>query len=116
MSLRASSRFIGKLLGFAVGAAAAAAVNSAAAATPEAPTASSVSTLIQQAERTRLVAAERGTEWLKTSELIQDARQAAADGRLDQAAQLAQEALTLGELAIEQADREAEAWRNRVPR
>ena len=121
MSVRASgqgivSLFSAPLRRVLVCAIAAAISSVASASTPAQPTAESVKALIRQAENTRTLSAERGMEWLRTSDLIDEARAAAEAGDLGEAARLATEAMTLGELAIEQADREARAWKERVPR
>lgn len=75
-----------------------------------------VTALIRQAEAARRTAAGLGAEWLETGEIIEQARRAADQGNWGQAATLAEQALSQGELAVAQAEREAEAWRARVVR
>ena len=76
----------------------------------------SVTALVQQAEAARQKAAEMGAEWLETEEIIERARREAEQGNWQQAAALAEQALSQGELAVAQAEHEAEAWRARVVR
>jgi hypothetical protein len=80
------------------------------------PPAEEVADLIGRAESARQEAAARSAEWLGTRALIEQAREAAAEGALQTAGALASEALQQSELALLQAEREAEAWRERVPR
>jgi hypothetical protein len=75
-----------------------------------------VSELISQAEAERRRAAEGRAEWLQTSRLIDEARQQADQGNWTAAADLAGKALRQSRLALEQAAREQEAWRDRVVR
>ena len=75
-----------------------------------------VSEVIREAEAARRRAAEAGTEWLETENLIQRARREADQGNWPQAAALAEQALQQGELAVAQAERESETWRSRVVR
>ena len=84
------------------------------AATPVDPGA--VAALIRQAEAARQMAAGLGAEWLETEGVIEQARREADQGNWGQAATLAEQALRQGELAVAQAEREAEAWRARVVR
>lgn len=72
--------------------------------------------LIEQAETARQEAAARGAEWLDTRRLIEEARQEADQGNWQRAATLAEQALQQGTLASAQAERESEAWRERVVR
>jgi hypothetical protein len=81
-----------------------------------AATAESANSAIHQAETARRAAAEAGAEWLETGKMIDKARQAADDGDFEQAAALAEKARQQGELAVAQAQREAEAWQQRVIR
>ena len=71
---------------------------------------------IEQAEAARREAAERGAEWLTTQSLIEQARREVELGDWQRAADLAEQALQQGKLAIEQAERESRAWRDRVVR
>lgn len=75
-----------------------------------------VEALIEQAEAARRAAAERNAEWLATRGLIKQARRAADEGNWPLAADLAGQALQQGNLAVEQAERESEAWHDRVVR
>lgn len=68
------------------------------------------------AERLREDAAEVGYEWLETAQLLEQAREAAADGNLDDASTLVEQARFQAVTAIKQAEREADAWRDRVVR
>ena len=89
----------------------------AAAQSADAPlTASSVESLIEHAVQTRVQAADMGAEWLETRTLVERAREQLEQGNLEQAASLADRARKQGELAIEQATREANAWKQRVIR
>jgi hypothetical protein len=80
------------------------------------PDAAAVAALIERAEAARRRAAELGAEWLDTGAMIRQAREEAARGKLDQAAELAEVAQRQGELAAAQAEREAVAWQRRVVR
>jgi hypothetical protein len=80
------------------------------------PAPQEVEALIAQADSVRLAAAEAGAEWLKTESLIEEARQLAAEGDWQAASARALKALRQGQLALEQAEREAGAWRERVIR
>ena len=75
-----------------------------------------VSERIQEAEAAKRHAAEMDAEWLDTGSLIEQARREGNQGNWGQAAALAEQALRQAELAIAQAEREAEAWRARVVR
>lgn len=82
---------------------------------PTAPAnAETVANEIALAEASRQRAAEAGSEWLKTGSLIEQARQAADIEDWQQALLLARKAKQQGELAVEQAARESDAWRERV--
>jgi hypothetical protein len=72
--------------------------------------------MIEQAEAARSRAADLRAEWLETRDLIEQARHDAELGELEQAARLAMRARRQSELAVEQALREAEAWKRRVVR
>lgn len=75
-----------------------------------------VATELALAETARQRAAEARAEWLRTSSLIEEAREAAQNEQWQQAWELAREARLQGELAVEQAERESVAWRERVVR
>jgi len=86
-------------------------------ATPAKPvSAEAVGGLIRQAEAARSRAAELRIEWLKTGDLIDEAKKLAEAGDLQQAAERAELALQQGELAVTQAERESTAWQRRVVR
>ena len=68
----------------------------------------------QAAQEARQNAAAAGFEWRDTEEMLEDAKQAAADGDFDTAVTLANDAKIQGELGVQQAAREAEAWKSRV--
>ena len=72
--------------------------------------------LIDRAEAAQREAGERNAEWLATRGLIKQARREADEGNWQLAADLAGQALQQGNLAVEQAERESEAWRDRVVR
>jgi hypothetical protein len=71
---------------------------------------------IDRAEAARQRAAGAGTEWLQTESLILDARKALENGDWQDAIQLAKKAERQGLLAVQQAERESAAWRDRVVR
>jgi len=71
---------------------------------------------LAEAERLRVQATEAGYEWLETAILIQQARDAAAKGNLDDATALVEKARFQAQAAIKQAAHEAKAWRARVIR
>lgn len=60
------------------------------------------------------IAVERGHAWMTSDQLIKDAEKAAADGDEERAISLADEARIHAELAVIQADKEAEVWRDKV--
>ena len=60
------------------------------------------------------VATERGHAWTTSDQLIDEADKAAQDGNESLAILLADEARIHAELAVEQADREATAWRDNL--
>ncbi len=68
-----------------------------------------------EAERLRQQAAEQGYEWLDTSGLLEEAQEQASRGETDKALELVEAARFQAAAALEQAHREAEAWRHRVP-
>jgi hypothetical protein len=79
-------------------------------------TAEAAADAISRAEAARRLAAEHRAEWLETAGLIEQARESAALGDYEKAMALAEEARQQGELAVAQAEREAEAWQRRVVR
>lgn len=70
----------------------------------------------QEAEALRAEAAEAGAEWLRTGTLLDEARDAAAEGDYDTALELVEKARFEAETALQQAEREAETWQHRVLR
>ena len=71
---------------------------------------------LEEAERTRVMAAEAGAEWLRTGELIKQAETEAARGDMERADSLLELAQFQAETAIKQAQHEAGAWSGRVVR
>lgn len=67
-----------------------------------------------EAEALRAEAARAGAEWLKTGDLLDEARAAAADGDTETALMLVEEARFQAEAALQQAAYEAGAWQDRV--
>ena len=80
------------------------------------PAADQVMSLIEQAESARQRASQAGTEWLRTGQLIDEARQLAEAGNWQRADEIARAALRQSELALEQSARESSAWQDRVLR
>lgn len=78
--------------------------------------AESVAKSIGRAEAVRYQAAELRVEWLETGSLIEQARKEAGLGHYEKAMALADKARQQGELAVEQYERESEAWQQRVVR
>lgn len=68
------------------------------------------------ADRTRQEAAQKGFEWIGTADLLDEARTRAEAGETDAALALVDEARLQAEAALQQAERESEAWRGRVVR
>jgi hypothetical protein len=66
------------------------------------------------AEQALAEAEARRNVWTPTEKLMAQSRQAFAQGRVDDAIELATEARLLAELAVEQAETEQDAWRSRV--
>ena len=62
----------------------------------------------------RKQAATMGAEWLETETLLQRALEQAAEGHKETATQLLMKAHLQAVRALEQADREAQAWKHRV--
>lgn len=69
-----------------------------------------------EAERLRVQAAEQGYEWIGTKKLLDQAAAAADEGDTDTALELAEQARFQAEAALQQAERENDAWRRRVVR
>lgn len=67
-----------------------------------------------EAEQLRIEAADRGYEWIGTAGLLEEARSAADAGDNEAALELVAEARFQAEAALQQAEREREAWRRRV--
>lgn len=80
------------------------------------PSAEQVMSLIEQAEMVRQRASGAGAEWLRTGQLIDEARGQAEAGDWQRAEATARLALRQSELALEQAVRESSAWKDRVLR
>jgi hypothetical protein len=75
---------------------------------------SPVEEAILAAEQALAEAEARRNVWSRSDFLLQSAKSANAEGRAEEALELATEARLQAELAIEQADSEQEAWRTRV--
>jgi hypothetical protein len=69
-----------------------------------------------EADALRKQAAAAGFEWLKTGELLEDARDAFAAGQPEMARERLRLAREQAGRALEQAKRESEAWKRRVVR
>ena len=69
-----------------------------------------------EAERLRQAAADAGYEWIETGALLEQAREAQVAGDAELAARLVGIARFQAEAAVVQAEREAEAWQERVIR
>ena len=67
-----------------------------------------------EAERLHIEAAAKGFEWLATSDLLEQAQAEAAAGDEEAALALVERARFAANAALQQADREAEAWKRRV--
>ncbi len=67
-----------------------------------------------EAERWRQDAAAAGYEWLETKSLLEQAREQEALGNAEAALALLDKARFQAEMAVKQAEHEAEAWRSRV--
>lgn len=67
-----------------------------------------------EAEQLRLEAADRGYEWIGTAALLEQAQAEAAAGKTDAALALVDDARFEADAALQQAEREAEAWQRRV--
>lgn len=68
------------------------------------------------AERLRLQAAAQGYEWIGTRQLLEQARAEEESGNAEAAMALVEKARFQAEAALQQAEREAEAWQRRVVR
>ena len=66
------------------------------------------------AEHLRQAAAAAGAEWLETEGLLIRSQQEAGNGDWSTALQLVQKACLQAGLALQQAEYESEAWKNRV--
>lgn len=69
-----------------------------------------------EAERFLQRSAEAGHEWLDAAELLEQARLLAAEGRDKEAWEALKNGRLQAEMAVQQANREAEAWQKRVIR
>ena len=69
-----------------------------------------------EAESMRVQAAEQGYEWIGTHKLLDEAAAAADEGNTETALELAEQARFQAEAALQQAEREKDAWRRRVVR
>jgi hypothetical protein len=67
-----------------------------------------------EAESLREQAAARGYEWIGTAGLLEQAEVLAAEGDTEGAMALVEQARFQSATALEQADREADAWKGRV--
>jgi hypothetical protein len=90
--------------------------NLQAAGSDQPPATDEVMSLIEQAEMVRQRASQAGAEWLRTGQLIDQARQHAEAGEWRRADATARLALRQGELALEQSVRESGTWEDRVLR
>ena len=68
------------------------------------------------AECLRKAAAQAGTEWLNTGQLLKKSSEEAENGHRDVAFELVNKARFQAETALQQADYEARAWQRRVIR
>jgi hypothetical protein len=71
---------------------------------------------VVEAERLRAKAAAAGSEWLDTEELLNRAKDEAANENMEAACSLLELAVFQANTAIRQAEHEADAWRKRVVR
>ena len=69
-----------------------------------------------EAEGLRVEAAQQGYEWIGTAKLLEQASAAAEAGDTETALQLAEQARFQAEAALQQAEREKDAWQRRVVR
>lgn len=67
-----------------------------------------------EAESLRQQAAAQGYEWIATAGLLEQAEALVADGDAEGALQLVEQARLQSTAALEQAEREAAAWKGRV--
>lgn len=70
--------------------------------------------LYAEAECLRIKAASVGAEWLETEKLLKRSFEESTKNQMDKASELAIKAHLQAVQALQQADREAEAWRFRV--
>ena len=68
----------------------------------------------EEAEGLRMQAAEKGYEWIATANLLEQARTESDAGNAEAALELADKARFQAEAALQQAEREQEAWQRRV--
>lgn len=71
---------------------------------------------LAEAEQLRAEASAVGAEWLQTEGLLEQAREAAANGDTQTALSLVAEARFQAEAALHQAEHETGVWRDRVVR
>ena len=69
-----------------------------------------------EAEQLRQQAAEQGYEWIATADLLEQAEKLAEEGDTEGALALVEQARFQSAAALQQATREAEAWKGRVPK
>jgi hypothetical protein len=70
----------------------------------------------EEAEALHATVAEKGAEWIGTAALLEEAREAAANGDEEAALELVAQAKFQAEAALAQSEREAELWQHRVLR
>ena len=68
----------------------------------------------EEAEGLRMQAAEKGYEWIATANLLEQARTESDAGNAEAALELTDKARFQAEAALQQAEREQEAWQRRV--
>lgn len=71
---------------------------------------------LDEAEQLRHDAAARGYEWIGTADLLQQAQASQASGDLEAALALVEQARFQAAAALQQAEHESEAWKQRVVR
>ncbi len=69
-----------------------------------------------EAEALRMQAERAGSEWLETGKLLSEARLEAEQGNREAALKLVERARFEARMAVEQAEAESAAWRERVIR
>jgi hypothetical protein len=75
-----------------------------------------LTTALFEAEQLLERSSAAGYEWLKTAELLDEARTLAAKGQTMEAWQVLEKGRLQAEMALQQAEREAHAWQRRVLR